>query len=73
MANDDQKHQNARSEDDTTGEQSISGSTPDLEADDDTLKTAQDTGLYESQDEEHPGELNIAGEVEKDEKQNWQD
>lgn len=70
---DDKKHQKARSEDDVTGEESVSGSTPDLESDDDTLKSAQDAGLYENQDEEHPGELNIASEIEKDEKQHLKD
>ncbi len=66
---DDQKHQDALDEDIKTGEQSISGSTPDPESDDDTLKTAQDAGLYEDQDEEHPGEINVAQEVQKDEKE----
>lgn len=51
------------------GESSISGSTPDPESDDNVLDAAQQAGLYEDQDEEHPGELNIAEEVEKDEKE----
>lgn len=66
---DDQKHQDALDEDIKTGEQTISGSTPDPESDDDTLKAAQDAGLYENQDEEHPGELGIDQEIRKDEKE----
>lgn len=67
MNSDDQKHKDAQSEDTVTGEESISGSSPDPESDDDTLKTAQDVGLYEDQDEEHPGELGIDQEIRKDE------
>lgn len=55
--NDDQKHQDALDQDENTGEASISGSAPDPESDDDTLKSAHDAGLYPDQDEEHPGEL----------------
>lgn len=50
------------------GEKSVSGSTPDPESDDNVLKAAQEAGLYEEADEEHPTELNIAEEIEKDEK-----
>lgn len=67
--NDDQKHQDALDEDIKTGEQSISGSTPDSESDDNTLDTAHKAGLYEDQDEEHPGELGIDQEIRKDEKE----
>lgn len=66
---DEQKHQGALDEDIKTGEQTISGSTPNPESDDNTLDTAHEAGLYEDQDEEHPGEINIAKEVEKDEKE----
>ena len=66
---DDQKHEEALDEDIKTGEQTISGSTPNPESDDNTLDAAHQAGLYEDQDEEHPGELNIAKEVEKDEKE----
>lgn len=61
MFNDDQKHKEA--------EESISGSTPDPESDDNTLDNAHEAGIYENQDEEHPGELNVAEEIEKDEKE----
>lgn len=68
---DQQKHQDALDEDIKTGEQTISGSTPDPETDDNTLDTAHEAGLYENQDEEHPGEIGIAEEVNKDEKDQW--
>lgn len=45
------------------GEGSISGSTPDLESDDDTLENAHEMGLYKADDGEHPQELNVAAEV----------
>lgn len=64
---DEQKHQQALDEDIKTGEQTISGSTPDSEADDNTLDAAHQAGLYENQDEEHPGELGIDKEIYKDE------
>lgn len=65
---DEQKHQKALDEDIKTGEQSISGSTPDPESDDNILDAAHKAGLYEDQDEEHPGELGIDEEIYKDEK-----
>lgn len=65
---DSQKHKDAVDGDIKTGEQSISGSTPDPESDDNTQDTAHDAGIYENQDEEHQGEIDIAKEVEKDEK-----
>jgi len=64
---DDQKHQAAVDEDIKTGEESISGSTPDPESDDDTQDAAHKVGIYEDQDEEHPGELGIDQEIHKDE------
>lgn len=64
---DDQKHRDALGEDIKTGEQSISGSTPDPESDDNTLDAAHKAGLYENQDEEHPGELGIDEEIRKNE------
>lgn len=57
----------------TAGEDSLSGSTTDLEADDNALDAAQSAGLYENADEEHPAELNIAGEIEKDERTHQKD
>lgn len=50
------------------GEESVSGSMPDPESDDDTLENAWKMGLYTGDDEEHPQELNIAHEMEKAEK-----
>ena len=67
--NDDQKHQAAVDENIKGGEQSISGSTPDPESDDNALDAAHEAGLYENQDEEHPGELGIDQEIRKDEQQ----
>lgn len=69
---DQQKHEESLPEDIKTGEQSISGSEADLESDDNVLDAAHNVGLYEDQDEEHPGELNVAKEVEKDEKEHQQ-
>lgn len=66
---DEQKHQGALDEDIKTGEQTISGTNADLESDDNTLDAVHEAGLYGDQDEEHPGEINIAKEVEKDEKE----
>jgi hypothetical protein len=47
------------------GEQSVSGSTPDPDADDDTLANAQAMGTQLEEDEEHPQELNLAGDIDK--------
>jgi hypothetical protein len=66
--NDDQKHQAANNTPANAGESSLSGSTTDLEADDNALDAAQAAGLYEEADEEHPMELNLAAEIEKDER-----
>lgn len=46
-------------------EQSASGSSPDPEVvnEEDTLERAQDMGLYGNADEEHPKELDIAGQI----------
>ncbi|RJR24330.1 hypothetical protein C4578_03015 [Candidatus Microgenomates bacterium] len=44
-------------------EETISGSMPNPESDDDTLKSEQEWGLYLDVDGEHPKELDIAGEV----------
>ncbi len=64
---DDQKHSDAMDEDSKTGEQTVSGSMPDPESDDNTLDNAHEFGLYNDQDEEHPGELGVDNEVRKDE------
>ncbi len=51
------------------------GHAPEVEVveEKDTLETAQDMGLYEDADEEHPKPLNIAEEIEKDEKKQWEE
>ncbi len=64
---DDQKHNDAMDEDSKTGEQTVSGSMPNPESDDNTLDNAHEFGLYNNQDEEHPGELGVDEEVRKDE------
>lgn len=46
-------------------EQSAAGTMPDPESDDDTLKNAQDEGLYSGYDEEHQGELDLDRELDK--------
>jgi hypothetical protein len=69
---DDSKHQSTQSPS-VADEQSLSGSTPDPESDDDTLEAAHEAGLYEDADDEHPAELNLAEEVEKDEKRHQQE
>lgn len=67
IVSDDQKHEDAVGEDSKTGEQTVSGSMPDPESDDNTLDNAHEFGLYNDQDEEHPGELGVDLEVRKDE------
>lgn len=62
ITSDDQKHQESATEDVEN----------DPEADDDTQKAAQDVGIYEDQDEEHPGEVGLDKEVDKDEKTRWE-
>ena len=47
------------------GEESISGSMPDLESDDDTLKSAHEMGIGLSENYEHPKELDIAKDIDK--------
>lgn len=73
IISDEQKHKEAEDEDTKTGEDSISGSTPDLESDDNALDAAHEAGLYEDQDEEHPGEVNIAEEVGKTEEKHQEE
>ncbi|HZJ18382.1 MAG TPA: hypothetical protein VFD45_02055 [Patescibacteria group bacterium] len=45
------------------GSNSISGSTPDLESDDDVLQSAHQMGIAQNADFEHPTELNIAKDI----------
>lgn len=65
---DDTKHKQAN-ESNQSGNEDLSGTMPDLESDDDTLKNAQDMGLYKEADEEHPSEVGIAEEIGKREKE----
>jgi hypothetical protein len=46
-------------------EQSVSGATPDLESDDDTLANAQAAGTQLDETEENPKELDIGSDVDK--------
>ncbi len=49
------------------GEQSVSGTTPDPESDDDTLANAQEVGeqLNKDDEEEHPQELDLGSDIDK--------
>lgn len=69
IVSDKQKHEEAVPEDIKTGEDTISGSEADLESDNNVLDAAHETGLYEDQDEEHPGEIGVDEEIYKDEKE----
>lgn len=67
----DQKKHNQAESVQVQGEESREGSMPtsgSKETTKTTLEEAQNMGLYEDQDEEHPDELGIAEEIEKDEK-----
>lgn len=44
-------------------EESVSGSMPDPESDDDTLKNAQAVGMQAGESTEHPEELDIARDI----------
>jgi len=50
-------------------EESISGYMPNPQADDNLLDVLQDFGLYLDTDEEHPTELDLAGEVNRNERE----
>lgn len=52
----------------TRGSNSVSGSTPDLESDDDVLENAHAMGIAPDVDFENPKELNIAKDIENAEK-----
>jgi hypothetical protein len=51
-----------------TGEESVSGDTPDPESDDDTLENAHDVGLGLDEDYDDPQPLDIAKDVEEAER-----
>lgn len=48
-------------------EVSVSGTMPDPESDDDTLKNAQAVGMQAGESTEHPEELDIARDIDKSE------
>lgn len=50
------------------GSDSISGSTPSLESDDDVLRNAHQVGLAPDEDLENPQELNIAKDIDSAER-----
>ncbi len=50
-------------------EQSVSGTNPDPESDDDVDMMAASVGLYDDNDGEMPQELDIAGQINKDEEE----
>jgi len=50
------------------GEESVSGDSPDVESDDDVDKMVKDVGLYEESDGDTHPEVDIAGQVARDEK-----
>ena len=50
------------------GNESVSGSMPDLESDDDTLQNAHQMGIAPNADLENPQELNIAKDMDNAEK-----
>lgn len=64
--NDDQ-NQVPLSDDGGAGDES--GTEADLESDDNVLDQAHEAGLYEEADEEHPAEIDIAGEIDKAERE----
>jgi hypothetical protein len=47
------------------GEQSVSGTTPDVESDDDTLENVHAVGQQLEEDDEHPQELDIARDIDE--------
>lgn len=49
------------------GEQSVSGTTPDVESDNDMLKNAQEVGEQLEEDEEHPEEVDLGRDIDKSE------
>ena len=51
-------------------EQSVSGTMPDPESDDDTLKNAQQVGMQAGESTQHPEELDIARDIDKGESYN---
>jgi hypothetical protein len=69
----DKKHKDAIDAD-QSGEIDISGSTPDLESDDDTLETAHQAGLYEDATDEVPtAPVGVAKEVEDAEEEHLEE
>ncbi|RJQ27803.1 hypothetical protein C4577_00560 [Candidatus Parcubacteria bacterium] len=63
----DRKHRDVKPPN-VKGEESISGDMTTPDADDNVLDNAHEAGLYEDADEEHPKELDLGEEINKDEK-----
>lgn len=72
IESDQQKHEEAKSPQEE-GEESISGDMADLESDDNVLDAAHKVGLYENADEEHPEELGLDSQTDKDDEQNLEE
>lgn len=49
------------------GEQSVSGTTPDPGSDDDVLRSTHEVGLAQNEDEKHPQDLDIGGDIDRSE------
>lgn len=68
----DDKKKQMRTED-MKGEESVSGSMPSPDADDDVLEFEHESGLYLKEDEENPKEADIGDEVNSAEREHQQD
>lgn len=67
-----QKEKAEKVPEDIRGEESVSGSTPLPESDDDTLDMEHEMGLYKKEDEAHPKESGLGEEVNEAEEE-WED
>lgn len=68
---DSEKHKKMQTED-MKGEESISGSMPDPEADDDVTDFEKEAGLYLNENEDKPEEADLSGEIEEADEEVWQ-
>lgn len=57
----------AKMQPENSDEQTISGSTPDPESDDDTLDNAHEVGEQQGENEEHPKEIDLGRDIDKSE------
>jgi len=53
------------------GEESVGGSTPSVESDDDTLQNVHRVGMQLDEDYEHPKEISISRDIDEAEKAQW--